>query len=241
MEDFKTKVNAAVKTNNHRALLNLMNNTTYGSRIPTSLFEDALLKKFHDLIMSYSQAPILVKRNVDVQFIPYSRSNQNSFAVKFINRINSELIAEVKCQVRIYVKPKIPKSSFSIEISSGHTENKYSKSGNSRPANNSPGYGTIIRAFICAAAKKLGAIGVTQTSAYMSNKNKAAALAGTLKQPVSAYIMNKLGFNKNTNRNNSNTLAPHSRQLLFKNVKGDWSNIPTPSLNAVMNGILHKK
>jgi len=238
MENYRLRINEAVKSHNHRALLSLMNNSMYSSRIlPTRLFLNVLMKNFHDVIISYSRAPILVKRNVSVHFTTLSNSNSNDFLVKLIDNNNSEVIAEVECRVMVMSKPRAPASCFSINISAGHTKNQYSKTGNRRPVNNGPGYGTIIRAFICAASKKLGALGVTQMSAFITNRNKAAALSGALKQPVSGYIMNKLGFSKNTNRNTSNRIAPHTRQLLFKNVSGDWSNVPTPALNSVMNDI----
>jgi hypothetical protein len=51
-------------------------------------------------------------------------------------------------------------------------------------------YGTIIRAVIVMEAKKSGFSNVTQISSYLQNTNK------TAKRPPSAYIMNKLGFEK---------------------------------------------
>ena len=237
MENFKKNAMAAHTARNHTRLMTLMNNKTYGSIIPKKLLREILIPKFCETIVEYGKAPILQKRNVEVQCTPEPTNAGSDFKVKFIDRNTSTIIAELECGVSIYSSDG--RTYFSTRISLGRTENRYSKTGNLRPVNNGPGYGTIIRAFVCAASKKLGAIGVNQSSAFLSNKNKAAALAGTLKQPVSAYIMNKLGFNKNLNRNSTKPLASHARVLYFKNVKtGSFANLPTPALNSVMRNIM---
>jgi len=236
MENFRKNVKAAYNAKNVSRLMALMNNKNHGEIVPNRMLRALLIPKFCELIESYGKAPILQRRNVEVRCIPEPANSNGDFTIKFIDRNTSDTIAELACGLSIYHDERV---FFTTRISLGRTENRYSKTGNLRPANNGPGYGTIIRAFMCAASKKLGAAAVNQTSDFMSNKNKAAATAGTLKQPVSAYIMNKLGFNKNLNRNKNDPLAPHARVLYFKNLKsGNFSNIPTPALNAVMNDIM---
>jgi len=236
MENFKKNATAAYTARNHKRLMTLMNNKNFGSIIPKKLLREILVPKFCETIVAYGKAPILVKRGVEVQCTPEPTNSRGDFTVKFVDRSTSNTIAELTCGVSIYSDDG--KVYFSTRLSLGRTENRYSSKGNLRPTNNGPGYGTIIRAFVCAASKKLGAIGVNQSSAFLSKNNKAAALAGTLKQPVSAYIMNKLGFNKNLNRNGTNPLAPYSRVLYFKNItSGTWANLPTPALNSVMKNI----
>lgn len=235
MENLRAKVNASIQSNNHRMLINLMNGPNK-ELIPNRILNSMLIKKFCNLIESYGKADILVRRNVEVRCTRAPTNSNASFIVEFINRDNSDLIARVNCG--LYIERK-PKTFFYTRILLGRTENRYSKTGNLRPVNNGPGYGTIIRAFICAASKKLGALATTQTSAFLNQKNKQAAIAGTLNQPVSAYIMNKLGFSKNTNRNLTDPLAPHERKLFYKNMKvNNWPNLPTPELNSVMNSII---
>jgi hypothetical protein len=236
MENFKKNAMTAYTSGNHVRLMTLMNNKTWGKIIPQKLLREILIPKFCETIVAYGEAPILQRRGVTVTCVPEPVNARGDFTVRFIDHNTSTTIAELMCGLSI--KSDGARTYFSVKISLGRTENRYSSKGNLRPTNNGPGYGTIIRAFVCAAAKKLGAIGVDQSSAFLSVNNKSAALAGTLKQPVSAYIMNKLGFNKNLERNGVNPLAPHSRVLLFKNVKGNWTNRPTPELNAVMNTIL---
>jgi hypothetical protein len=239
MENFKKNLKTAYNTKNLGRMISLVNNKNYGSMVPSRMVRAVLVTKFCELIASYGKAPILQKRNVEVKCIPGSDNSKYDFIIKFIDRANGNTIAELNCAISMHSADKF---FFTTKISLGRTENRYSKSGNLRPTNNGPGYGTIIRAFFCAASKKLGAVAVTQSSSFLTNQNKAAALAGTLKQPVSAYIMNKLGFNKNTNRNVNNPLNNHTRVLFFKNFKtGTFANLPTPALNSVMSNIMKNR
>jgi hypothetical protein len=122
------------------------------------------------------------------------------------------------------------------------------------------GYGTIIRTLACKAAKDLGFKQITQISAAVTKKNVENSLksmearrklknAGpnnnieNLKKaaawrPVSAYIMNKLGFQINNNVNSNNVkVYTENRTLNLKNK--NLRNLPTPKLNAVVRGILN--
>jgi len=116
------------------------------------------------------------------------------------------------------------------------------------------GYGTILRALVCKAAKKIGLVRVEQLSGALTEKNRANAAKAmeahrklknvapnnnieNLKKaaswrPVSAYIMNKLGFEINKRENpNQGKVYTESRTLHLKNA-------PTPKLNALVNAIL---
>jgi hypothetical protein len=117
------------------------------------------------------------------------------------------------------------------------------------------GYGTILRALVCKAAKNIGLARIEQLSGALTEENmvnsaKAMEARRKLKnagpnniqnlkkaaswRPVSAYIMNKLGFeiNKRENSSQSKKYYSESRTLHLKNV-------PTPKLNAVVRGILN--
>jgi hypothetical protein len=117
------------------------------------------------------------------------------------------------------------------------------------------GYGTILRALVCKAAKNIGLVRIEQLSSALTEENmansaKAMEARRKLKnagpnnnienlkkaaswRPVSAYIMNKLGFeiNKRENSSQSKKYYSESRSLNLKYG-------PTPKLNAVVNAIL---
>lgn len=140
--------------------------------------------------------------------------------------------------------------------------------------NRDMGYGTILRAVLAKAAKDAGFIGIEQTSAALTNENKIksnAALAARKRlknspptnakelnnltkiamwRPVSAYIMNKLGFEGGYGGDSKALLnklvtTGESRKLWFtRMVPGRYNkyvfvNNPTPKLNAVVNAVLH--
>ena len=245
MSTIQNQIREAIKTRNHRTLLNLAHKVeTQGlGHVQTSVLDAVYVDKMCELINSYGTASILKKRNVAVECSRYKK-HSDQFAVMFKdNNRNSAIIAGMICRVTVTVMPPM----FIVELLSGETTNNYSKTGKLRPANNGPGYGTIIRAFVCAAAKKLGAIGVKQTSAYVREANKQAAREGRLAQPVSAYIMNKLGFTKNV-LNKSNPLSAQERILWFKKSNlntftppNTWPNVPTTALNSVMSNIFKNR
>ena len=145
-----------------------------------------------------------------------------------------------------------------IELSYGWTEESFRR--NVSKPRNGPGYGTILRALVCKAAKDAGFAGVQQTSSPITNRDKANAAAAlnarkklaagnananTKKKaawrPVSSYIMNKLGFEQNENRFNHNQVY-ENRRLFFKypNANNVLKNRPTPALNAIVSEILNK-
>ncbi len=115
------------------------------------------------------------------------------------------------------------------------------------------GYGTIIRALVCKAAKNIGLVSVEQMSSALerNNANMAKKVANaynklrnpgpnnniaSLKKivewrPPSAYIMNKLGFNKTQMNVGYNSYSEYRTLKL--------GNLPTPKLNAVVQSILH--
>jgi hypothetical protein len=137
-----------------------------------------------------------------------------------------------------------------LELLEGRTREMYRRRG----------YGTIIRALVCKAAKDLGFKQIRQISAALTKKNvensvKSMEARRKLKtagpnnnnenlkkaaawRPVSAYIMNKLGFQINNNVNSNNVkVYTENRTLNLKNK--NLRNLPTPKLNAVVRGILN--
>ena len=123
---------------------------------------------------------------------------------------------------------------ITLNLESGSTLPNYSKTGPMRPASG-PGYGTILRALIVHAAKKLGYNKVLQTSAYVTNENNLKFIKGEITRPVSAWIMNKLGFNINKviKEPGTNKIKYEERVLILKNRN-------TPKLNAVVREIFNK-
>lgn len=143
----------------------------------------------------------------------------------------------------------------SLDLAYGWTEEGFRR--NITKPRSGPGYGTILRALVCKAAKDAGLLGVTQTASAVTNRDKVNAAAAVnarrkinagatnnnLKRkaawrPVSAYIMNRLGFNENKNRWN-HIYGYEERLLWFK--RPDANNVlrnsPTPKLNATINEI----
>ena len=121
-----------------------------------------------------------------------------------------------------------------INLESGYTVSNYSKTGPLRPVNG-PGYGTMLRALVVDAAKKLGYAHAYQGSAIVSNENNVKFTRGEITRPVSAWIMNKLGFNINRVFREPGETKIHSenRSLALKNRN-------TPKLNAVVREIFNK-
>lgn len=118
-----------------------------------------------------------------------------------------------------------------LELESGWTLANYSKTGPMRPVNG-PGYGTILRALIVAVAKKEGFSLARQESAIVSQENKQKFANGKINRPVSAWIMNKLGFGINSvsKLEGTNRITGESRSLNLRKA--------TPKLDAVVREIL---
>lgn len=76
------------------------------------------------------------------------------------------------------------------------------------------GFGTQIRAIILWCAKRAGYTTAFQTSMFMTNSNKSR------NRPPSAYIMNKLGFNKSSNMNENNKTTELRSMNLNRNIPG---------------------
>lgn len=127
------------------------------------------------------------------------------------------------------------------------------------------GYGTVIRALVCEAvkqaAKKIQAnVVIEQVSTALEENNLRKSISAVVARtqlaqrgpgnnnknlknaaswrPVSAYIMNKLGFERVTNNApNNSTNTTELRLLKLKNNSGQM--LPTPKLNAVVNWVLN--
>lgn len=58
-------------------------------------------------------------------------------------------------------------------------------------------------------------------------------------RPVSAYIMNKLGFEGGPNKNNLYFIGENRKLFFKKPTNSGFVNNPTPKLNAVVNAVFH--
>ena len=154
----------------------------------------------------------------------------------------------------------------SLSFEEGYTRSNLRTDPN-KSKNKDLGYGTILRAVLAKAAKDAGFIGIEQRSKPITPENRAKgwnALNARAKlkksppnnskqrnnllktatwRPVSAYIMNKLGFEGGRTKNNMlNELyvVGENRKLFFKKpTNSGFVNQPTPKLNAVVNAVFH--
>jgi len=91
-----------------------------------------------------------------------------------------------------------------IYLESGRTNINYRRQG----------FGTQIRAIILWCAKRAGYKTAFQTSMFLTNSNRSR------NRPPSAYIMNRLGFNKLNSQNENNTTTEYRSMNLNRNIPG---------------------
>ena len=190
--------------------------------------ESLLNAKFTDTINAMSPS-LLQKKGIEIRVEP--RTKNYSTTTHFVALVkNGKDIAGIDIGLR--VSDRGGAVNKWVDLNFGWTLSNYSKNGPMRP-NSGPGYGTIIRALVLHAARKIGCMAAIQDSAIVSNENKNKFARGNLKRPVSAWIMNKLGFSVNSVNKEPGTnkiKSEHRTLRLNKN---------TPQLNAVIRNILN--
>lgn len=188
------------------------------------LIETIINNRFINEINSISPM-LLAKRRVEIRSA-LKNNNLSSHVIELVK--DGKVIAAMETGIQISIRGG--QMSALIKLKSGWTLPNYSKNGPMRPANGH-GYGTILRAIIVHAAKKLKFLGATQNSVLVSKENHNKFNKGIIKRPASAWIMNKLGFNiENVNIiPGTNKVKAEHRVLRLKNA--------TPKLNAVIRNI----
>jgi hypothetical protein len=212
------------------SLYKKVNNMGGGTTVIVNSIERIMNDKFTSAVNDMS--PILFeKRGIEIRATTKPQNNnRKSFSTHFIALVkNDKNIAGMDAGIKVSVQEG--KMNSWVELNSGWTHRNYSKTGPLRPTNG-PGYGTIIRALIVNAAKKIGCMGAMQNSAIVSNENKNKFANGRISRPVSAHIMNKLGFNTKSVEKEPGTNRIKSEHRFLR------LNTNTPKLNAVVRNIL---
>lgn len=192
----------------------------------TSAIATIINNKFTRAVNDIS--PILMARR-GLEIHATAKPN-NKYSTHFISLIkDGKEIAGMSCGVRVHVNRG--SVSTELELASGWTLPNYSKNGPLRP-NSGPGYGTILRAIIVHVGKKLKFQAATQDSAIVSNENKNKFARGIIKRPASAWIMNKLGFNIESQNKVPGTNKIQSEHRVLR------LNRRTPKLNAIVRNVL---
>lgn len=173
-------------------------------------------------------SPVLMaKRGLEIQATLKQNSRYSTHFVALVK--DGKQIAGMSCAVRVHVDRG--RVSNELELASGWTLPNYSKNGPLRP-NSGPGYGTILRAILVHVAKKLKFQGAIQDSAIVSNENKNKFARGIIKRPASAWIMNKLGFNIQSQNKVPGTNKIQAEHRVLRLNRG------TPKLNAIISEVL---
>jgi hypothetical protein len=173
-------------------------------------------------------SPILMaKQGIEIRVTPKLNNGYSTHFVALVK--DGKEIAGMSCVVHVHMDGG--RMSKELELASGWTLPNYSKNGPLRPSSG-PGYGTILRAILVHVAKKLNFFAAIQDAAVVSAENKNKFARGIIKRPASAWIMNKLGFNIQSQNKVPGTNKIQSEHRVLR------LNRNTPQLNAIVRNIL---
>jgi hypothetical protein len=197
--------------------------------VVTSAIRAIINKKFTQAVNDIS--PILMaKQGLEIHA---SSKPNNAYSTHFVSLVkDGKQIAGMSCAVRVHLEGNLLNNE--LELASGWTLPNYSKNGPLRPSSG-PGYGTILRAILVYVAKKLKFRASIQDSSIVSKENKNKFEQGIIKRPVSAWVMNKIGFNIESQNKvpGTNKIKSEHRVLVL--------NRRTPKLNAIIRNVLGAK
>jgi hypothetical protein len=230
MNNIRVEFNTLKKAKNINGLSRLVTKVkNMGGRTSgiTNAIQNIINDNFTTAINEMSPS-LSKKRGIEIHAEP--KPQNGAYSTHFIALVkNGKNIAGMDAAIRVNMEEgKVIKW---IELNSGWTLPNYSKNGPLRPTNGY-GYGTILRAILVYVAKKFGCTAAIQDAAIVSKENKNKFARGNIKRPVSAWIMNKLGFNVESVNKEPGTNRIKSEHRILR------LNRNTPKLNAVVRNIL---